>query len=76
MAYTHDMIDKITITKIRHIVCIDVLALMFHNDLTYFMDKMADGFLSGQILDKKYFCGHFFIESLIKINPQAHNHDC
>lgn len=49
---------------------------MFHNDLTYFMDKMADGFLSGQILDKKYFCGHFFIESLIKINPQAHNHDC
>ena len=44
MAYTHDMIDKITITKIRHIVCIDVLALMFHNDLTYFMDKMADGF--------------------------------
>lgn len=44
MAYKHDMMDKIIITKIRHIVYIDMLALMFHNDLTYFMDKMVGSF--------------------------------
>lgn len=44
MAYKHDMMDKIIITKIRHIVYIDMPALMFHNDLTYFMDKMVGSF--------------------------------
>lgn len=64
MAYTHDMIDKIIITKIRYIVYIDMPALMFHNDLTYFMDKMADGFLSGQILDKKYLFAVAFLSKV------------
>lgn len=58
------MMDKITITKIRHTICIDVLALMFHNDLTCFMDKMAGGFLSGQILDKKYLFAVTFLSKV------------
>ena len=64
MAYKHDMMDKIIITKIRHIVYIDMPALMFHNDLTYFMDKMAGGFLSGQILDKKYLFAVAFLSKV------------
>ncbi|OAV00155.1 hypothetical protein AO382_1633 [Moraxella catarrhalis] len=37
------------------------VGLVFHNDLTYFVDKIVDKFLSGQILAQK---SSFFIIAL------------